>query len=126
MKQKIVIAGSGFAGMWAAISAARAVSLAGKCGEVEIIIVSPTPNLHIRPRFYETDFNEMAPDIAPLLKVIGVQHYPGAVLKIDTLKHELAVVNCDGKQTTCPYDSKPCQPNIIFHLISVKPKLKFK
>jgi NADH dehydrogenase len=66
MNQKIVVVGSGFAGMWAAISAARAVSLAEKCSEVEIIIVSPTPTIHIRPRFYETVFDEMAPDIGPL------------------------------------------------------------
>jgi NADH dehydrogenase len=104
MNQKIVIAGSGFAGMWAAISAARAVSLAGKSGEVEITIVSPTPNVHIRPRFYETAFEEMAPDIAPLLKVIGVQHLPGTVEKIDAARHELEVVNVDGKRATLPYD----------------------
>jgi len=30
MTKRIVVAGSGFAGMWAAISAARAVALAGK------------------------------------------------------------------------------------------------
>ena len=104
MNQKIVVAGSGFAGMWAAISAARAVSLSGKCSEVELIIVSPTPTIHIRPRFYETVFDEMAPDIGPLLKVIGVQHHPGTVVKIDAVRHELEVVNFDGKHATLPYD----------------------
>jgi NADH dehydrogenase len=34
MTQRIIVIGSGFAGQWAAISAARAVSLAGKDGEV--------------------------------------------------------------------------------------------
>ena len=53
MTQKIVIAGSGFAGMWAALSAARAVSIAAKEDDVDIIVVSPTPNIVIRPRLYE-------------------------------------------------------------------------
>ncbi|WP_347987178.1 FAD-dependent oxidoreductase [Methylomonas sp. AM2-LC] len=104
MNQKIVIVGCGFAGMWAAISAARAVYLAGKCGELEIISISPTPHLHIRPRFYETVFNEMAPDISELLKVIGVQHHPGTVVKIDAARQELEVVNFDGKHTTLAFD----------------------
>jgi NADH dehydrogenase len=104
MNQNIVVAGSGFAGMWAAISAARAVSLAGKSSEVEITIVSPTPNIHIRPRFYETAFKEMAPDIEPLLKVIGVKHHPGIVVKIDALRRELEVVNVGGEHSTLPYD----------------------
>lgn len=48
--QKIVIAGTGFAGVWSALSAARAVAFAGKEDTVEIIVVSPTPNLAIPPR----------------------------------------------------------------------------
>ena len=35
MSKKIVIAGSGFAGLWSALAAARAIELAGKEGEVE-------------------------------------------------------------------------------------------
>ena len=52
MSKKIVIAGSGFAGLWSALSAARAVDLAGKEGEVEVIVVSPSPTLVVRPRLY--------------------------------------------------------------------------
>ena len=102
--QKIVIAGSGFAGMWSAISAARAVSLAGKAGEVEIKIISPAPNLHIRPRLYETVFEEMAPDIAPLLAAVGVQHIAGTVETIDTGRHEVEVLGNDGKRVALRYD----------------------
>ena len=43
MTQKIVIAGSGFAGFWAAVSAMRAISLAGKEGDIEVTMVSPSP-----------------------------------------------------------------------------------
>jgi len=84
VKNGIVIAGSGFSGMWSAISAARAVSLAGRENDVNITMVSPSTNLHIRPRFYETAFDEMTPDITPLLAAVGVKHLCGTVELIDT------------------------------------------
>ena len=49
MTKKIVVAGSGFAGMWAAISAARAVALAGKEQDIEVTVVSPKPTLRSGP-----------------------------------------------------------------------------
>ncbi len=102
--QKIVIAGSGFAGTWAAISAARAVSLAGKENAVEITVVSPTPNLHIRPRLYETAFAEMAPDLKALFDAIGVRYLGGTVEAIDAGRHAVVVLGNDGERTTLAYD----------------------
>ncbi|WP_430417996.1 NAD(P)/FAD-dependent oxidoreductase [Methylibium petroleiphilum] len=104
MTQKIVIAGSGFAGTWSAISAARAVSLAGREDDVEILVVSPTPHLHIRPRLYETAFEEMAPDLAPLFAAVGVRHLAGVVEAVHTERHEVEVTGTDGRRVTLPYD----------------------
>lgn len=104
MTQHIVIAGSGFAGTWSALSAARAVALAGKEREVEITVVSPTPNLCIRPRLYETVFEEMAPDLAPLFAAVGVRHLAGTVETIHAEGHALDVLGADGKRDTLPYD----------------------
>lgn len=104
MTLKIVIAGSGFAGTWAAISAARALSLAGREDDVEIIVVSPTPHLHIRPRLYETAFEDMAPDLAPLFAAVGVRHVAGTVEAIHADRHEVEVNGADGRRTTQPYD----------------------
>ena len=53
MTKRIVVAGSGFAGIWAAISATRAVALAGKEQEVQVTIVSSSASLMVRPRLYE-------------------------------------------------------------------------
>jgi len=53
MTKRIVVAGSGFAGIWAAISAARAVALAGKEQEVQVTIVSSSASLMVRCRLYE-------------------------------------------------------------------------
>ena len=72
MKKRIIIAGSGFAGTWSALSAARAVAQARKEVDVEIVVVSPTPSLHIRPRLYEPVLEGMDPDVGKLFAVVGV------------------------------------------------------
>jgi NADH:ubiquinone reductase (H+-translocating) len=102
-KLSIIIAGSGFAGMWSALSAARALGVASKENDVDIKIVSPTPNLHIRPRFYEQAFTDMAPDIAPLLTAVGVEHIGGTVEEIATDRHEVLVKSNAGETITLPY-----------------------
>ncbi|CAI0829966.1 NADH dehydrogenase-like protein yjlD [Serratia entomophila] len=104
MTQKIVIAGSGFAGFWAAVSAMRAISLAGKTGEIEVIMVSPTPNVTIRPRLYEAVLDNMNPDISSQLAAVGVQHLAGLVERIDTEKSTLTVAQAGGKSVTLAYD----------------------
>lgn len=104
MTQRIVIAGSGFAGMWAALSAARALSIAGKEADVEIVVVSPKPSLHIRPRFYETAFKEMAPDLGPLFDALGIRHIPGTVKNIHADRRDIEVIGGDGLLTMISYD----------------------
>lgn len=104
MPKKIVIAGSGFAGMWAALSGARAAALSDNENDVEITVISPTPHLHIRPRFYETAFEEMAPELGPLFEEVGVQHVAGIVDMIDANQHKVTLVNRDGERATLPYD----------------------
>ena len=51
---RIVIIGAGFAGMYAALSAARLRDIKGvPPEELEIALVAPEPTLVIRPRLYE-------------------------------------------------------------------------
>ena len=104
MSKRIVIAGTGFAGTWSAISAARAASLAGMEDEVEITIVSPTPHLHIRPWLYESVLDGMAPDLLPLFEAIGVRHLAGTVERVHAERHEVEVERTDGRRVTLPYD----------------------
>lgn len=104
MRKHIVIAGSGFAGTWAAISAARAVALAGKESEVGITVVSPSANLVIRPRLYESAFENLSPDIMPLLDVIGVRHLAGKVTEIAPDAHQVSMTQADGTQLLIDYD----------------------
>jgi len=104
MTQKIVIAGSGFAGLWAAISAARAVSLAGKENDVDIVVVSPAPSVTIRPRLYEAVLENMDPDISTLLEAVGVRYAAGWVETIDVDRKQIVYRARAGARTTLPYD----------------------
>jgi NADH dehydrogenase len=104
MKQHILIAGSGFAGLWAALSAARAVSLAGQSDTVEITVVSPEPALHIRPRLYEAKLEGMAPDLSALFDAVGVRHLAGRVTKVESNSRQLQVEQQDGQTISLKYD----------------------
>lgn len=103
MTQKIIIAGSGFAGMWAALAASRAIALAGKENEIEVSIVSPTTNLVIRPRLYEAEIVNMDPDIGPLLKAVGVRHIAGLVETVDAGARAIKVLHNDGRREVMEY-----------------------
>jgi NADH dehydrogenase len=104
MKQHIVIAGSGFAGLWAALSAARAVSLAGQSDTVEITVVSPEAKLPIRPRFYEASLDNMEPELGAVFDAVGVRHLAGWVSSVDSGKREVVIQHRDGKKTWLSYD----------------------
>ncbi|CAI0715512.1 MULTISPECIES: NAD(P)/FAD-dependent oxidoreductase [Serratia] len=104
MTQKIAIAGSGFAGFWAAVSAMRAITLAGKVGEIDVTMVSPTPNVTIRPRLYEAVLDNMSPDISAQLAAVGVEHLAGLVEHIDAENHTLTVAKAGGQKVTLAYD----------------------
>ncbi|MCW2242038.1 NAD(P)/FAD-dependent oxidoreductase [Azospirillum canadense] len=104
MTKRILVAGSGFAGMWAAISAARAVAIAGREQDIEVTIVSPSANLTVRPRLYEAVLENMNPDIAPLLEAVDVRHVAGLVQTIDAGAHRIEVERVDGTRTRLPYD----------------------
>jgi NADH dehydrogenase len=104
MKQHIVIAGSGFAGTWAALSAARAVALAGRTDTVDITVVSPEASLHIRPRLYESALHEMSPDLRALFQAVNVMHIAGTVEDVDADSRQIAVRTKAGQRQTMSYD----------------------
>ena len=99
MSKTIVIAGSGFAGLWAALSAARAINLAGKEREVEVTVVSPSPSLVIRPRLYEASLEDVAPDLTALFRAVGVRHVAGRVEAIRSESRNIAMAGADGDRT---------------------------
>ena len=104
MTYQILIAGSGFAGTWAALSAARAAALAGRENDFAITVISPEPRLVMRPRLYEAVIEGMDPDIGPLLEAVGARHLAGKVETVDAEARTVTVTRRDGSWQTLPYD----------------------
>ena len=85
MRQRILIIGAGFAGLWSALSAARLLELEGAGNDaVEIALVAPQPALVIRPRLYEANAANMVAPLQELFDAVGVRYIQGTVEKIDT------------------------------------------
>ncbi|GAA5588484.1 NADH dehydrogenase-like protein MT1860 [Acinetobacter calcoaceticus] len=104
MSKRIIIAGSGFAGLWAALAAQRAIHLASQEQNIEVVMVSPSPNVGIRPRLYEAVLENMNPDISELLGVVGVKYLAGWVNQIDVDQQSIEVSTTDGNKQTLSYD----------------------
>ncbi|MCQ1104274.1 NAD(P)/FAD-dependent oxidoreductase [Acinetobacter baumannii] len=104
MSKRIIIAGSGFAGLWAALAAQRAIHLASQEQNIEVMMVSPSPNVGIRPRLYEAVLENMNPDISELLSVVGVKFLAGWVNKIDVDQQTIEVATTDGNKQNLSYD----------------------
>ncbi|MCS6739376.1 FAD-dependent oxidoreductase [Acinetobacter baumannii] len=104
MSKRIIIAGSGFAGLWAALAAQRAIHLASQEQNIEVMMVSPSPNVGIRPRLYEAVLENMNPDISELLSLVGVKFLAGWVNKIDVDQQTIEVATTDGNKQNLSYD----------------------
>jgi NADH dehydrogenase len=81
----VVVIGSGFAGLWAALGAARRLDELGvPAGTVDITVVSARPFHDIRVRNYEADLSACRIPLADLLDPVGVAHAATEVTAIDT------------------------------------------
>ncbi|WP_272546848.1 NAD(P)/FAD-dependent oxidoreductase [Burkholderia cepacia] len=130
MSQKILIVGAGFAGVWGALGAARVLDGAGvTSSDVEITLVSPKPELQIRPRLYESGPQQMAAPLLPLLDAVGVKFLEGSVEEIDVREKTVGVACADGEKRLIAYDrllltsgsklSRPPVPGLAEHAFSV-------
>jgi NADH dehydrogenase len=82
----VVVIGSGFAGLWAALGAARRLDeLAVPAGTVDITVLSARPFHDIRVRNYEADLSACRIPLADLLDPVGVAHAAAEVTAIDTV-----------------------------------------
>lgn len=79
---RIMIVGGGFAGMSAAVVAADEINAAGATAEV--VLVSDSDQITIRPRLYEKNPEALRVPVLPTLDPAGVRFIHGAVTAIDT------------------------------------------
>jgi NADH dehydrogenase len=81
----VVVIGSGFAGLWAALGAARRLDELGvPAGTIDITVLSAKPFHDIRVRNYEADLSACRIPLADLLDPVGVAHVAADVRAIDT------------------------------------------
>src|SRR5688572_16675928 len=96
---RILVLGAGFAGLWAAVGAARKLSEIGtSAADVEILVVDRNPYHNIRVRNYEVDLSEVAIPLGEVLDAIGVRHLTAEVQAVDVLKQEVAVGTLRGPE----------------------------
>jgi NADH dehydrogenase len=102
---RILIVGAGFAGMHAALSAARLRHERGASTDIlEITVVAPEPRLVIRPRLYERAPETMVAPLAELFEAVDVRYEQGRVDVIDSASKSAAIVGPDGMRRTLGYD----------------------
>ncbi len=105
MSRNIVIIGSGFAGLMAALGASRLRHEKGVSpSELVITVVSPAPELVIRPRLYERNPDQMVAPLAELFAATDINFYQGVVDAIDSGASTITVVAPDETSATLPYD----------------------
>ncbi|ORV60951.1 NAD(P)/FAD-dependent oxidoreductase [Mycobacterium gastri] len=87
---RVVVIGSGFAGLWAALGAARRLDqLAVAPGTVDITVLSDKPFHDIRVRNYEADLSACRIPLADVLDPAGVGHVIADVTGIDAGAREV-------------------------------------
>jgi len=102
MKQ-ILIIGAGFAGLWSALSAIRQLDRnAGK--DIEVTVLAPQAELHVRPRFYEPEVHTMAAPLQALFDAVNVRFVQGSAFHIDETARHVGYRTRSGTQCTLPYD----------------------
>lgn len=105
MSKRILVIGAGFAGMWSALASARLLDEAGRA-DVEISLVAPEPELHVRPRLYEQNPAGMKAPLQEIFKEVGVKFIQGMVERIDVANQQVELVGVGGdtSRRTLGYD----------------------
>jgi NADH:quinone reductase (non-electrogenic) len=127
---RLVIIGAGFAGMYAALSAARLRDIKGVSPEeLEIALVSPEPTLVVRPRLYEPKPETLTAPLLEVLKAVDVVYVRGAAERIDTKARAVEVATSNGARKKLAYDRlvvatgsrlfRPNIPGLVEHSFSV-------
>jgi NADH dehydrogenase len=125
-----LIIGAGFAGMYAALSAARLRDIRGVSPkELEIALVAPEPTLVVRPRLYEPKPETVTAPLQEVLKAIDVVYVQGSAETIDTKSRVVGIIAAKGVKKSLSYDRlvvatgsrlfRPNIPGLVEHGFSV-------
>ncbi|MFK4501443.1 NADH dehydrogenase [Bradyrhizobium japonicum] len=117
---RLLIIGAGFAGMYAALSAARLRDIQGVSPEeLEIALIAPEPTLVVRPRLYEPKPETLTAPLLNVLKAIDVDYIQGSAETVNTEALTVQISTPKGTRKTLSYDrlviatgSRLFRPNI--------------
>jgi NADH dehydrogenase len=117
---RILVLGSGFAGLWSALGAVRKLDELGYSPDaVAVTLVNRDAFHSIRVRNYEADLTQVRVPLDDILGPVGVQRVEGEVTGIDLSGQTVAVVTASG-QRNLPYDrlvfalgSQLLRPNVV-------------
>ncbi len=131
MAKRLVIIGAGFAGMYAALSAARLRELNNVSpSDLEIALVAPEPTLVIRPRLYESRPETLTAPLGDVLKAVDVVYVRGTAEAVDAGARTVRIAtDAAGHRGTLTYDRlvvatgsrlfRPPVPGLEEHAFSV-------
>lgn len=91
--RQVLILGSGFAGLWAALGAARRLEELGVRSSVQITVLSAQPFHDIRVRNYEADLDDCRIPLSIVLDPVGVRHITATVTGIDVTAHTVTTTD---------------------------------
>lgn len=129
MTERIVVLGGGFAGLWSAVGAARALDGLGiGADRVEVVMIERTPWHSIRVRNYEADLGDTRVALDDVLGPIGVRRVEGEVTGLDVGERTVAY-DADGIASSIAYDrlvfalgsrlARPPIPGLASHAFDV-------
>lgn len=130
MAHRLVIIGAGFAGMYAALSAARLRDASrASVRDLEIALIAPEPELVVRPRLYEPNPENVTAPLGDVLRAIDVEYVRGVVDTIDTRGCAIEIVSANDSRRILTYDRlvlatgsrlfRPAIPGLAEHAFSV-------
>jgi NADH:ubiquinone reductase (H+-translocating) len=129
--RRILVVGGGFAGLWAAAGAARALDRAGAASDaIEVALVNPDPFHVIRVRCYEdAGVDEIRVPLAQVLGPIGVRRVEGMAVAVDPTRRTVAVRDAGGTVVELGWDRlvlaagsalwRPAVPGLAEHALDV-------
>ncbi|RXT45785.1 NAD(P)/FAD-dependent oxidoreductase [Bradyrhizobium betae] len=117
---RLLIIGAGFAGMYAALSAARLRDIKGASpDDLELALIAPEPTLVVRPRLYEPKPETLTAPLLDVLEAIDVHYIQGSAETVNTEARTVQITTANGTKKTLSYDrlvvatgSRLFRPNI--------------
>ena len=100
----LLIIGGGYAGLWAAMAAARRAQDGVSGGDLSIRLLTRDAYLTHRPRLYESNPQDMRTPLGPVLEPIGVELALGEVNAIDPTARRVRATGPEGQDNEYQYD----------------------